>query len=512
MLKKIQRYLLLHYPLIWNIRLIPFLLAIVVFHLLFFGISYFYTNTLFSGHHYYSYYSSFNELIVLYFFSALTGVLLLIGWLIYYNRNNAFKSLYPRNTNQLYLEWFLIFLMCTGMTLVPLSVKKGYDIKWRSASNPQEVEKAIDILNKAEVLIPDINNHLNYYEYSSTDSLIPIPDGMEMSEESIDYNLFDIRYNNYDEWHIEGYRGPSLLFYKNYSKSYTSYQNKDWRYIDRNEIKAIERMELVKRWLRDGQTDSIRTVMKDFFQLQEKHHLKSDLTVEDWFNRIYNPPFFPVNETSKISRYNCGYYTAYGDDFGYHCSEYAPYLQINELQSGYEYMQRHYNYQEDNEILILVSLCISFVLTMLIFSFRVTNRKSWLIGFIATGVLLLISFLLVITIEQSTNWHNTEVSIILFLLFWVVLFCLLAYNIISRIRNGRNKGRSDTYLNMALWLLPFIIPFLFFTFHLYLEFIDQNSAEEREVLNMFWINLAIMLPLMWLVSLIVRKWKGLPEE
>jgi len=488
MIKKIQKYLLLHTPILWNIRIIPLLFILIGLHILFFGISYLSTDTTFSKTYYY--YSPMNDLSLLYFLGVITSVLLLIGWLVFYNRNNGFKTFYPRKSSQLYLEWFLILVITTGLAFTPYSITKGYEIKWKSVASLDETNEALKTIQKVKLLIPNSDDEFRYN--SDKDSPIPIPKNMKLTPSSLDLSLYDLYYNSKGALEINGYRGPSLLFYKSSSTDdYYSTQLKE---------NAWDRQ--LKKWLIEGQNDSILSVMLDFKKLQKKHNLQSSLTAQNWFKRVYNPPFFPANESSFIARFK-----PYYDD------DYNTYLPIEEVEAGYNYIQKiHYQEEEDLDLLIIVSLCVSMCISLLIFSFRVTDRKPWLIALIASGVLFFVILLLGVTLSETTDSRG-EIILLFICLSWLVLFGILLGKIISKIRTTENKGKSPIYLNILIWLIPCVIPLATAVVVNYSDLAGNYiSVNDEFVMNLLWIDLVVMIPTMWFVSMLVRKWKSVADE
>ena len=498
MIKKIQKHLLLNNPLLWNIRIIPLLLIILLVHLLFFGIGYWVTDVTFSENYYY-YYSHFRELGLLYFFTVLTGLLILIGWLIFFNRNNGFRTFYPLKPSQLYLQWLLIFIITAGLALIPYTMSQGYDVKWKSQASLEETKKALEIIDKVTLLLPsgysyDYNDN-NYTYKENIDYPIPVPENRELDVYSLNLGKYDYYYDEKGKIQITGYIGPSILFYKSYN-----YNEENKKYLSLDQIKQISYDEKLKNWLKTGEKDSVINVMKDFYDLHQKHNLKTNLSPELWFAKIYNPPFFELNDDPLIKKNK-----SYSND--------KFYFQYDELKSAYRHIESIYDYNnEDMQWFLLVSLCIAIVISFLIFSFRVTTGKSWLIAFITIGVLFFSVILL--SIAFGNIHHREEEIIILFnTLFWIALFFVLLTGIIMKIKSKGNKGRSNIYINLFLWLIPAIIPLAFFTVFVYADLIGSDiNIESENVFYMFWINSIIMIAIMFPISVLVRKWKGLAEK
>jgi hypothetical protein len=150
--------------------------------------------------------------------------------------------------------------------------------------------------------------------------------------------------------------------------------------------------------------------------------------------------------------------------------------------------------------------------SLFVFSFRITGGKSWLIALIATGVLLFITILSAVAIGEALDWRSENTAIFI-LLSWIAFYGVLLYKIISKIRNGWNKGRSSVYMNLLLWLTPCMIPLLYFLSCCFIELADRYDQHlDDYVATMFWINLAVICPVMGVMALLIRKWKSIAEE
>src|SRR5687768_15379422 len=111
MFKKTQEYLLLHRPLLWNLKILPVTAIIAAIHAIFFFLGYWFGAVDFSESNE-DFYFDWTEGFVM-FTGVLISVLLMLIWLVFYLRNNAFKSFYPKKRASLYQEWLLIFVIAT---------------------------------------------------------------------------------------------------------------------------------------------------------------------------------------------------------------------------------------------------------------------------------------------------------------------------------------------------------------------------------------------------------------
>lgn len=533
MIKKIQQYILIRYPLLWNIRLIPMLLIIAIINLIFFFISYAVTETALERT-YYSSYSAQSDLGLIYFAGILVSLLALIGWLTFYFRNNGLKTFYPRTTSKVYLEWFLVFIISAGLSFVPVTLTLGYNAKWRMMASQSEAQEVMNTLETVKMLIPE---DADSYKYG-TDARgirqkpIPIPQGMTLKLDSINLDDYSFDYTDKGQIVIKGYTGASMLFYSDYDynykdSDYSSYSY-DYRYYSDDDSgqaardaarKRVETKEKLKLWLVQGQKDSIIALMNDFISLQKKHGIQGNLTAEQWYQRINNPPFFPVNRNTRIvahivSSDSYDYYDYYDES-----TENIPlnnkkyYLGYDELNNGYRNIINNYYYDDFIEGLTLFCLCFSIVLSIFIFSFRITTGRSWLLAFVAAGVLLFVTILLSVAIVQAGEYWRGEAGLLIFLIIWLLIFAgILAYLLI-KVGSKGNKGYSNVPFNIFMWLVPCICPLVYFIIMCVDELNDSAYYDySDDVMSMFWFNAGFIIIIMWLVSLFARRWKSLPEE
>lgn len=476
MIKKIQQSLLVHCPAIWNIRLFPMLFILATMHLLAFGIGYLSGAIDFDDK--YSSSNPFSNQPFVHIAFGLVGVLLLIGWLVSYSKNNALRSFYPQHKLQLFLEWIGIFVITAAITFLPLSVYGGITSRWKNTASPEEASRVIHLLQKIDILIPGTIDHY-VYQPNEQD---PIPISKEdLLKERLDPELYGYEYNREGIFVPTGYTAPSLLYYHEYYY---------WDDYSMNQLNK----EQIKSLLRTGEKDKIRKLMSDFYGLMEKHHLSARTTQEEWFRIIYNPPYFPVNQ-DNVMEY---------DSFPF-----------EQLKDGYTKIQRT---QEDiliSDIGLLIFLYIAVFISLFIFSFRVTGRKAWVVALIGTGILLfIVGFLGVILSSGMSGGNRDSLAFIFITSFWLILFTGIIINIISKIISKSHKGKSAIFLNPVLWLIPCIFPLLFMDYFFFQDIFNDEFRfpGEKTMVLLFSINLGIVLATMIPMSIFIRKWKSLADE
>lgn len=150
MIPRINYYLLTHYPLLWNTRLLWIAIINTVLHLLFLtaGLT---SISVGSIADYYSVRSvgGGNQ----YTLSILCGLVVLIIWCVFYLRNNAFKSSYRIGKWWLAKEFAIIFgVVFTSITYF-LSFEWGVRIRVRTITDEAEMVQEMNTVNRAAVYI-----------------------------------------------------------------------------------------------------------------------------------------------------------------------------------------------------------------------------------------------------------------------------------------------------------------------------------------------------------------------
>lgn len=516
-MNKIQRFLIANYPTVWNVKLVPMLFLFIIMYFLFGLLGYLMGNVDFSQT-YYRYYSSpiFERNIFILLSLIFIRIFIFIGWLVFYMRNNRLGTFYPAKTKQLYGEWILGLIIITLTIMLPHIFDLGSKLRTQSIASKQEVKAAFRTLQMAKILIPN-----NYSDYQ-LESDVPI----EKSDST--RMLKEIKQDS------SRVRSPrlSLLNYgsHNVKKKYGDYDNDE-----------SEEINTVRQWLLNGRTDSIRAVMEAFYQLQHKHNLNDEgktLTPDQWFERIYTPPFFEVNKSNLIMRsydYNFSdsfdesydpdknsYYlvdkfycdtlfTGDYDDMAQYYSTMFPTLPYEEIKQGYRTIDSSYDYNSITDMLS-AELLMALLISIAVFSVRLTNGNSFLKAFIISGLLLIFFFLWDTIIYTG---HKLLLSTSAWFIIFVVLSIYLSYHTFR----SQIKGKSKVAVNTFMWLIPFLIPIIFKLLCIYDEATEDEIINNNQAFHfyyyedeMMWINILFVLLIMYPVIAFLRRWKGLAEE
>lgn len=506
MFKKIQQYLLIHHPLLWNIRIVPILCSTILANLLFAATGYSITTIDFS-----SYYSeTFLNNSFIYFGSAVSAMLFFIFWMITYSKNNAFNTFYPKSTKHLYLEWIFIFIIVFSMISFPYSFYQGINYKIKSYATEKEVEEAVKVLKIVDILIPE--SKTDYFkEYPNGEEHVYSPKNATYSNDSIYTSPTDRTIQEAEEEKETFPHHPNFI-----QLSLLNYSGNGRLYIpERYGVKTLNHANVID-WLKNNEKEKIRKLMDDFFALHSKHGLKTNLTADKWMELIYNPEEYPVGDFNLISRYN-PYQTPNRYYYPRERKSHDYYLQYSELTNNYKNILEAYKDKEKGSYFLLTSICLAIGISLLVFSFRVSSGKTWLTAFVSMGVILVLNTLFSFIFGISISGIASSVIYTVILLGIFVTELTLITN---KIMNNKSKGYSGVMINHVIGFIP-IVPILLFTL-IYIvsnETCDYRSDNciykfmSKYAYEFMWGNVCLTFISMWLfVRFVLLKWKSLPEQ
>ena len=104
MFKKINDILISKYPLLWNTKAVFVIPLAIIIHLLFYLAGFIYPISI---DELWQYYHFKEDSVVM--LSVLISALFIIIWLVFYLRNNPFKSFYTLGRGYMFKEFVLIF-------------------------------------------------------------------------------------------------------------------------------------------------------------------------------------------------------------------------------------------------------------------------------------------------------------------------------------------------------------------------------------------------------------------
>ncbi|RYY61854.1 MAG: hypothetical protein EOO05_04895 [Chitinophagaceae bacterium] len=437
MFNRLNNYLLTHYPLLWNTKAITVVSVSLLLHLLFFVFGYTGLDVTTLGRYDYSLYPA--ESSGMYTLSFLFSMAILIGWLVFFLRNNAFKEYYVID------KWFLAkqFILVTLIIFVSVtffhSYRWGLESRARSFTSREELVRETDLLNLAAKFLPE--DRSSYFKLNSCS----LPDSMHVSYRD-DYNYFDTTLTQNNQENNRRMRqvlkDADAFRYETYCKTMMNVEGMDNGWLARS-----------NGWIRNGQKDSIRHVITGLQKVADKYRINYRLHVDSLVGFVFQDSLHTVKRT-------IGYSDPSGTDpsamvYDNDGSAYVPdsssrvrtddYIEMREIENALNFIDRaHYRRWSEDElmfqtILLYAAICSAVV----IMCYRLFTRKVFLFSVIGT----IVWTILLVGLGIGSGSGNTILVFLLLLCFGSLLA--------SRI-DGFGKTTRGVLLTWHIWLLPFV--------------------------------------------------------
>ena len=190
-IKNVNKYLIERYPTIWNTKIVWMLSISLLVHILFFLIGYVsHSNpiSLQNGRVFGDYYSSGMIMV-----HIIISLLMLVGWLVYMFKNNAFKNFYPTSNLKLFGQFVSYFIIVFASITFYFSYMLGFQVYIKNAYPDDQLIKDVAVINKAYPFLS-----LDYQEYKLNKRAYPKQFKelfCETDRDEIDYNkkYFELR-------------------------------------------------------------------------------------------------------------------------------------------------------------------------------------------------------------------------------------------------------------------------------------------------------------------------------
>ncbi|WP_395062285.1 hypothetical protein [Flavobacterium sp.] len=509
MFKNIQKYLLINQPLLWNLKIVPASLILLSIDIIFFILGYLNGSIDFHETND-SYGSNTNEGIII-FFSVLVSILSTIIWIVYYFKNNALKSFYPKNNFSLFKEWLLILLICFLNCTYIIAFNFGKDTRVRGYYTESEAKKRCETLSQGSFFIEG-----SYSQHYNNDNAVAYPD--DMTTETVEAVVDSVKPK--DHFY---YRGNRYLNFSLIDKNINSYSFFDFKEDSLRKIK-------IKDWLIDNKKEEIRTIFKNYLAIAKEHNLKANIDQNKWLDLIYDYPKFEKyknvgNQEFEVSYdYNSNgqikidsteqyYKTVKGTTMLFN-RYYVPEKQLN---YAYDKIAQSWNNPSTNLESFLIAFFVSIGLSLLLFSFRVTSGKNWLIAVVSLGIINIVVG--IISAFASSEYFYFGIILLLFIALFIYFLVVIS--------NKKGKGISGITLNALLWILPFFGPLLY---ALVLKIAKEVSGYNLVVdiglrekqfpfitflkeygMELLWLNVLFIFIMMCFLSRKIKQWRGIAE-
>ncbi len=167
-INQINQYLLERFPNIWNTRIVWMLLLGIAVHLIFFFIGFVSHASPGTLQHTRAIDDYFSTGLV--FVHVIISVLLIVGWLIYMLKNNAFKNFYPNSGKKLFFEFVQYFIIIFVSVTFYFSYMTGFRLFINYKYDDEMMAENIEIINHS---VPFLSQNLE--DYTLENRLSPKP-------------------------------------------------------------------------------------------------------------------------------------------------------------------------------------------------------------------------------------------------------------------------------------------------------------------------------------------------
>ena len=475
MLKNLDKKLLHHFPLLWNLKFPYIILAGIVFHILAYFGSYFFSD--FDIKSLRDFHSNNVEDIIIGFFAVFGGIILIV-WFLFYIRNNGLKAFYPKDKNAIFKEWLLVFCILLLFLSAIFTIQKGIKDKAISLFSKEEFSKRVETVYKAGFFIDyPIERQVDSTSMNPTDSV-------------------------YLDSYFFRYRGKDFPW-----TSLIARHQRDVFEVNEDSLYTVQTRNL----LYNNDSVVVKKLMKDYLQIHKEHRLETNLTAEKWFRAVYKAPFF--DDYYAIQPYISGDEVYYTDNI-YLGKKSKYFVEQNELFDYYRRMMSEQEKEIWDEEIIVALFYFAFACSLVVLVFRISSLLHWFLSVVILFLLVIFDFTVSEFFRESSLRYS---SFILAVILELIVVILLAFVF------TRNKKLSSVALNVFLMSFGFVIPLLFALVSELLEryydqvlvilnFRDEYYGNDDSILDVAILNTGIIFLGMFLMCRYIRNWKALPEN
>lgn len=500
MFKDIQKKLLLKYPLLWNTKFVPMIAIGLLLHLIFFGLGYLDGTIDFSNR------NNLDIEATSIMFGVLIVIIIIILWLVNYLKNNSLKSFYSKSKYSLFYEWLQIFVVSVLLIMFYLPFSVGKQLHQKSYYSLEETTNRCKTIATADMFID------GSFGETELDSVLK----NNTNADEYDNNYYDRK------------RDTNYYYFKKDHITFRGKKYDQFSLVNRNtfEFTVISREQdslnriKVQNWLHQDNQAEVKKLMDNYLRLIREHNLATNLTLDKWFEIVYKAPGFDeflyiqpyLKQYETDESYNNSY--VYATKVGNDERKYSKYfVQQDVLKEKYDTVSEAHTDPFFNIEMILGFLYGAFGLSILIFSFRVTSGKSWLIAVVSTGVINIVYGIF----TAITGVGSMYAYLILFTILGIIFYFFIIYS------NKKNLQLSRIALNLFLWSFLGIIPLIYFLIqesykkeqykyaYSYVESPEYQWLKDHTI-HMFSWNFILAILTLFFVSKIIRNWKGIAEN
>lgn len=563
-INKVNKYLLEHYPLIWNTRLVWMVGVNILVHMLFFIIGFSAVNEIEDLKQHYNLSSYFFESSAIYY-NFLFSIVIVLVWIIFYLRNNAFKNLYSLPKLFLFKQFCIIlFIFFISITQF-FSFKQGIVTKIKLNYNWEEVDADIKIFNKTAIFLAQ-----NQSDYTINNKKYPKPFPLEIAyndkfeingaindTEAQEGNYdFDDNLNANDIDVTKPYIVKNKLFYqfytidenlwlkdKEFNSDLNEYSKNNFKYRiveDVSEFKHLikpsllnyskvlfktgqdslanqSQLEYYQKILNDGDNEEIKIALKTFLILTKKYKIDHNLEAGTWFNLTINQPDYflkiLINQSPPdLYGNNSNTKSRFYDEVPY--SE-KMYLSFGNTDHIFKNIYEAYFISTASEFTYFLTI-FAFFLALILFVFKTTSIKNVLLSIVASILILVI----IVWLMTSYSYSSSDSDLRIYIIMTFISFAILLFSVVGYVSKWK-KVAVNILWSLGLFAFPIFILFSILYsikklrlahLQMYPKDYSYNSDLEIWFGNYgFWLILVSALVAVYLYSTFITKLKAQPE-
>ncbi|MEP6676008.1 MAG: hypothetical protein ABJA78_12680 [Ferruginibacter sp.] len=495
MLNRLNQYLLTHYPLLWNSKIIWVLLANIIIYFLFF-IAGFGSISVEELQKYYSIYSGNTAV---FSFSVMCSIATLIFWLVFYLRNNAFKNFYIIDRYHLVKEFFLIFLIILSSLVYFESYYIGNKVRTRALTSRNEMVAEVNTCNLGMAFIPTGKS-----DYFILNNCNEARNSDVVYNENRDYNdTNNISVSDTQAIRVRAaLRLPNAFSYLNYCSNFITLDE------DLNQFTSYNWVVVKNRWIQNNNQDSIKTALENFIAVCKKYKIDNQLNINELAALPFANANHSVTKLIKTSEYDNNITS-------------DRYISTYSLQRALEMVEESHG-SLINQTSFSTELYFALCFSIMLLCYKRFSKKVFLIGMVGSLVWLIIFGLIGIS-------AHSEEPIGYFFLFLFAAFFIIG---ISLIKSNSFKNVSGVLLNWHIAMLPFLLMIIimlmsaYYHDHLSLLYDGFENGTKRMAKDFpisSWVDdhskvimqiniLFVFLYVAFYFNYLAKKWHSMPEE
>ncbi len=525
--KKVNKYILEHYPIAWNTNIVWMLCSALLLHLLMFGLGYISTtigvikSTTFSN-------NFFNSSIYLLYII----ILLVIGilWLIKLYKNNPIKSIYQIKKGYLFIVYAHIFIILIVHVTAMLSFDKAKQIRTQQLINEKELVQEIDAVNRAVVFIvkdnskyqlsqrgypypfslpnvkviyyENVNKELNYepelklnpkkptFQVNSVTAQCVLTSNRMVNCKSYSYvdSVLDIS-------KMYGLKEHSLY---NYNDNYID----EATYTDTNKTFANYHAPTIHRWLQTNATDSMEAAVVKLKAISAKYNSRYTINAKDVIATVLK-----YENLDGLRNLDFGF--SYNENYNYTTSNKGEVYIIDELNTIAE------NYYDIKETYTNATTCYGFLFFAIILAYLIMLGKfakgiDIILAAVMCGVLSIIFSLLSVVSLRGSYGANTFLKTAV---FYVVSIIIASYLIVFY--SKLSKKIKDKLILIIYFAIPLLLCLIMSTFYYNETYEQKECGVDNYRIDSFsaepWHFIIIALVSIIPAFILIKKWIAKPE-